>query len=181
MVAMHMTSHQVMTRLLKLDPAWTLEEMWAKGKRTWDAKDSLDMTPEETVLGSALSKMALNVCLMATAYGVRCLGPANPSHYERLKRHVKVAAKKGRERLERAEMELLTAPVRYAFAEEVALFHRETGEGDGERGGWTVTPHWRKGHWRWQPCGPGRSERRRFAIPSVLVNAHKMVAEPRSI
>jgi hypothetical protein len=106
MVAMHMTSHQVMTRLLKLDPAWTLEEMWSKGKRTWDAKDSLDMTPEETVLGSALSKMALNVCLMATAYGVRCLGPSNPSHYERLKRHVKVAAKKGRERLERAEMDL---------------------------------------------------------------------------
>src|ERR1700681_1625946 len=26
MVAMHMTSHQVMTRLLKLDLAWTLEE-----------------------------------------------------------------------------------------------------------------------------------------------------------
>jgi len=180
MVAMHMTSHQAMTRLLKLDPAWTLEEMWSKGKRTWDAKDSLEMTPEETVLGSALSKMALNVCLMATAYGVRCLGPSNPSHYERLKRHVKVAAKKGRERLERAEMELLTAPVRYAFGQDVVLYQRETGEGDSEKGGWTVTPHWRKGHWRWQPCGPGRTERRRIAIPSVLVNAHKMVGEQKS-
>jgi len=28
------------------------------------------------------------VCLMATAYGVRCLGPTNPSHYERLQRYV---------------------------------------------------------------------------------------------
>jgi hypothetical protein len=177
MVVMHMTSHQAMTRLLKLDSAWTLEEMWAKGKRTWDASDSLDMTPEETVLGSALSKMALNVCLMATAYGVRCLGPSNPSHYERLKRYVKVAAKKGRERLERAEMDVLMAPVRYAFAEDVTLFHRETGEGWSDKGGWTVTPHWRRGHWRWQPCGPGRSERRRIAIPSVLVNAHKLVGE----
>jgi hypothetical protein len=40
MVTMHMTSHQVLTRLLKLDPTWTLEEMWAKGQRTWDAKDT---------------------------------------------------------------------------------------------------------------------------------------------
>jgi hypothetical protein len=31
LIAMHMTSHQVMTRLLKLDSTWTLEEMWAKG------------------------------------------------------------------------------------------------------------------------------------------------------
>jgi hypothetical protein len=27
-------SHQVLTWLLKLDPAWTLEETWEKGKRT---------------------------------------------------------------------------------------------------------------------------------------------------
>ena len=97
LVTMHLTSHQVLTRLLKLDPAWTLEEMWDKGKRAWDAKDTLGMTPEETALGSALSKLALNVCLMATAYGVQCLGPANPSHYERLKRYAKLARKRGRD------------------------------------------------------------------------------------
>jgi hypothetical protein len=175
MVTMHLTSGQVLTRLLKLDPDWTLEEMWAKGEHTWDAKDTLGMTPEETALGSALSKLALNVCLMATAYGVRCLGPANPSHFERLKRHAKLARKRGRDQQEKAEMELRTTPVRYAFAQEVTLYHREPGEvrtaGNGA-GGWTVTPHFRRGHWRWQPCGPGRQERRRVAIPSVLVNAH---------
>jgi hypothetical protein len=63
------SSHQVLTRLLKLDPAWTLEEAWEKGKRTWGGRDTLGMTPEEAALGSALSKLALNVCLMATAYG----------------------------------------------------------------------------------------------------------------
>src|SRR6202049_1517304 len=113
MVAMHMTSHQVMTRLLKLDLAWTLEEMWAKGARAWDAKDTLGMTPEETVLGNALSKLALNVCLMATAYGVLSLGHANPSHHERLKRYAKLARKRGKEQQEKAEMELRTTPVRY--------------------------------------------------------------------
>lgn len=47
LLAMHMTSHQVLTRLLKLNPAWTLEEMWDKGKRAWSASDTLGMTPEE--------------------------------------------------------------------------------------------------------------------------------------
>src|ERR1700730_15017311 len=53
LVTMHMTSHQAMTRLLKLDPAWTLEEMWAKGQRTWGETDSLAMTEEERGLGSS--------------------------------------------------------------------------------------------------------------------------------
>jgi hypothetical protein len=175
MVTMHLTSHQVLTRLLKLDPAWTLEEMWEKGRRTWEAKDTLGMTPEEKALGSALSKLALNVCLMATAYGVRCLGPANPSHYERLKRHAKLAGKRGREQQAKAEMELRMTPVRYAFAQEVTLYQWEkvdTGSEPHGAGGWTVSPHWRRGHWRGQPCGPGRQERRQVAIPSVLVNAH---------
>src|ERR1700680_233449 len=35
LVTMHMTSGQVLTRLLKLDPTWMLEEVWEKGKRIW--------------------------------------------------------------------------------------------------------------------------------------------------
>jgi hypothetical protein len=180
LLAMHLTSGQVLTRLLKLDPAWTLEKMWAKGQRTWGESDSLGMTPEEKALGNALSKLALNVCLMATAYGVRCFGPANPSHYERLKKYARLARKRGREQQEQAEMELRTAPVRYAFAQEVTLYRKEraTGQHGNGNGGWTVSPHWRRGHWRWQPCGPGRSERRRVAIPSVLVNGHLFVGSP---
>jgi len=42
---------------------------------------------------------------MATAYGVRCLGPANPSHHERLKRYAKLARKRGRE-VEKADLEV---------------------------------------------------------------------------
>jgi hypothetical protein len=32
--------------------------------------------------------------LMATSFGVKCLEPANPSHYERLKRHALPAHKR---------------------------------------------------------------------------------------
>ncbi len=116
LVTMHLTSHQVLTRLLKLNPGVTLEETWEQGKRAWGAGDTLGMTPEEAALGSSLSKLALNVCLMATAYGIRCLGPANPSYHERLKRYAKLARKRGREQQERAEMELRASPVRYGFA-----------------------------------------------------------------
>jgi hypothetical protein len=180
LVTMHLTSHQVLTRPLKLDPAWTLEEMWDKGKRIWQAKDTLGMTLEEATLGSALSKLALNVCLMATAYGVKCLSPANPSHYERLKRFAKLARKRGRQEQEKADLDVRMMPVRYTFAQEVTLYRRETAtdqNGAGE-GGWTVSPHWRRGHWRSQPFGPGRRERRRVAIPSVLVNAHLFAGSP---
>ena len=163
LLAMHLSSHQVLTRLLKLDPAWMMEEMWDKGKRAWNASDTLGMTPEEAALGSTLSKLALNVCLMATAYGVRCLGPANPSHYERLKRYAKLASKRGREQQEKAEMEVRMTPVRYAFAQEVTLYQREAVEVRSEEsgaGGWTVSPHWRRGHWRSQ-VGSSRSGIRR--------------------
>jgi hypothetical protein len=180
LLAMHLSSHQVLTRLLKLAPASSLEETWAQGGRAWGARDTLGMTAEEAALGGALSKLALNVCLLATAYGVRCLGPANPSHYERLKRHAKLARKRGREQQERAEMEVRMTPVRYAFAQEVTLYQKEraTGQHGAGEGGWTVSPHWRRGHWRWQPCGAGRQERRRVAIPSVLVNGHLFVGSP---
>ena len=180
LVTMRLTSGQVLTRLLKLDPAWTLEEMWEKGKRAWGAGDTLGMTPEEAALGSALSKLALNVCLLATAYGARCLGPANPPHFERLKRYAKLARKRGREQQEKADLEVRLVPMRYTFAQEVTLYQKEraTGQyGNGE-GGWTVSPHWRRGHWRSQACGAGRVERRRVAIPSVLVNAHLVAGAP---
>lgn len=32
-----------------------------------------------------------------------------------------------------------------------------------------VTPHWRRSHWRHQPCGPGRSERRLVRVESTRV------------
>src|SRR5262249_44461289 len=73
----------------------------------------------------------------ATAYGVRCLGPANPSHHDRLKRYAKLARKRGREQQEKADLEVRMMPVRYAFAQEVTLYRRGggTSQPGGGRGG----------------------------------------------
>lgn len=38
------------------------------------------------------------------------------------------------------------------------------------RGGWTVSPHWRRPHWRMQRYGVGLSEVKRILIPAVMVN-----------
>lgn len=44
-------------------------------------------------------------------------------------------------------------------------------DGPAMTGGWRQAMHRRRGHWKMQPCGPGRSERRRIYVPSYLVNA----------
>jgi hypothetical protein len=48
--------------------------------------------------GAAIYNLALNACLMATAHGVRCLGPDNPSYHEWLKRYPKLSRKWGHDR-----------------------------------------------------------------------------------
>ena len=161
LVTMHLTSHQVLTRLLKLDPAWTLEEMWEKGKRTWDARDTLGMTPEEAALGSALSKLALNVCLMATAYGVRVPGACQPVAL----RAAEAVCEAGPQAWAGAAGEGRHGSTADAGAVRLRPGGHAVPAGAGRRitheamaaGGWTVSPHWRRGHWRSQPCGAGRS------------------------
>jgi hypothetical protein len=79
--------------------------------------------------------------------------------------------------MQKADLEVQLVPMRPSLAQEVTLYLREqTAEphGNGEGGG-TVSPHWRRGHWRWQAFGVGRRERRRLAIPSVLVKGHLFV------
>ena len=103
------------------------------------------------------------------------------THHERLKRYALLARKRGREQQAKADLEVRMTPIRYAFAQEVTLYRREVRAVPAPArgtGGWTVAPHWRRGHWRSQPVGPARQERRRVAIPSVLVNAHLFLGAP---
>jgi hypothetical protein len=117
------------------------------------------MTPEEAALGSSLSKLALNVCLMASAYGIRCLGPANPSYHERLKRYAKLARKRGREQQERAEMKTIGLPGTLRPSCK-AVPNRECGSRSGGSLAWAAT----EGRWAWysptaQPSPRNRNSR----------------------
>jgi hypothetical protein len=45
-------------------------------------------------------------------------------------------------------------------------------------GGSAVAPHWRRGHFRMQPCGPGWQERKLIFVAPVLINADQLLGEP---
>jgi hypothetical protein len=43
--------------------------------------------------------------------------------------------------------------------------------------GSTVAPHWRRGHFRMQPCGPGSQQRRLIFVAPVLIHAAQLKGE----
>jgi hypothetical protein len=113
--------------------------------------------------------------LLLMEYGSEALPPDNPSHVERLRRHLaKAQGGKGKGNVEEAERRLRQVPQVYGFNQDVVLAgHVHTPEhasGLGE-GGWTVSPHWRRGHWRGQRYGPQLSLLKRILIKPVLVHA----------
>lgn len=42
--------------------------------------------------------------------------------------------------------------------------------------GYAVAPHWRRGHFRMQPYGPGRTERKLLFLAPVLIHADQLKA-----
>lgn len=170
LVASYFSSYQAISNTLRLDKGVMLEESWDRDKQL---DGSLPMTGEERGLSERLIRLAVNVALMATNYGVRKLGYSNPEHAARLERR----ARKGGPHAAANREELAGLPVHYGFAQEVPLWRVATADEEREArefgaGGWTTRPHWRRGHWRSQPYGPRGSLRKQVAIPAVLVNGH---------
>lgn len=108
-------------------------------------------------------RMALNAVVAATHYATRVVKPVCP--------YPKWPGTKRRE-WERA------APHYVDFVDQqIRWVDRQTdtipgGEGtEGRQGtGVSMTPHWRRGHWRMQACGVKLSERKKIFIRPVLIN-----------
>jgi hypothetical protein len=127
-------------------------------------------------LVQALARLAVSACLMTMVYGAVRVGPNNPTQHRRLERHDEASRRSGDAgRLANAAFDLRALPVRYRLAQDVRLYRVEAAEERAEGGEATclvLAPHWRRGHYRMQAYGPGLSQRRRIAVPAVLVNAH---------
>lgn len=117
--------------------------------------------------GRAL-RVACNSCLALVHHGHH-LSYLFPKEVERDQR----LAKEDTERGERARGRLDLAVQVASFDQSVTLHRVQRGSWDGEPGcsGRSVSPHWRRGHWRMQAFGVDRSQRRRILIPPVLVRS----------
>lgn len=121
-----------------------------------------------------IQRIGLNLCLMLTLTGVRQLGLADPQRIANLRR----VANGSKRRMEEAERQIKQAmPTLITFEQEVSFYIRnpeEVGAVSDEASftGRKNKPHWRKGFYKMQRFGPGRSQRKLIFIPPVLVNRH---------
>lgn len=117
-----------------------------------------------------LYRIALNCNLLLTHYKTRLV---NTPHREKLQR---MAKRQNRDEAERGKRLLLGEPSLIQFEQNITFFdvERASGSGTGAPTGRTVKSHWRKGHWRRQPVGTGRTERKLIFIKAVLVHEDQL-------
>jgi len=124
---------------------------------------------------TGVMRLGTNAMLLLSDLGCSHLGPTNPSHYRRLE-HFATVARKRKSGIVEADRNLRLAPQLYGLPQDIILHAEErtntdspasNGEPDAPR-----RPHWRRGHWKMQACGPNLSQHRRLFIKPVLVNRH---------
>jgi hypothetical protein len=65
------------------------------------------------------------------------------------------------------------------FEQDVVVYDRQdTPRTDSEGDGSTRRPHWRRGHFRRQPCGHARLSRKLIFVKPVMVNARRYEGDP---
>lgn len=116
-----------------------------------------------------VQRIALNFGLLMTHYGVTDIGPIDPASHAK---HLRNARRSNRAKAERARA-LLDAEINLIqFEQDVVLYDRHPGpRSDAEVDGEQRRPHWRRGHFRRQPFGHARAERKLIFVKPVLVNA----------
>jgi hypothetical protein len=139
----------------------------------WSGDSGPDMD-----LAMVIQRLALNFSLMMTHAGVRVRGPVRPHAF---RKHQKLARGTNRRSARKAERFLSSMPFVVEFEQEVRFFEDRThavSDGTGEDStGRLVRPHWRRGHWRNQRHGPGRSFTKLVFIRPMLVNKNFMLGD----
>jgi len=133
-------------------------------------------TPSEREVIAGAMRLGVNAMLLLMQYGCKPLGPANPSHFQRVEHHLEVARRRNH-RVRECELDLKLAPQLYGFAQDITLHehdHDDAQTGTASEADCDLhrRPHWRRGHWKMHAHGPGRSLRKRILIKPVLVNGH---------
>lgn len=137
------------------EPGWTIETTLDKYEE--------DCANEKEECHRAM-RVALNCCMLMTNRVPP--KPVLEAEYHR-DRHL---SKENSDRGMRAKERAATAMQLVEFDHTVEYVRVERKHnGAGEPTGKEKPPHWRRGHWRMQACGPKLSERKRILIPPVMV------------
>lgn len=152
------------------DEEETIEQMLLRGHgKVWE--ESLPVTEKETDYTESAVRLGVNACMLLTHYGCKKIGYTNREHADRLQRRLLKKTKNSLK--EQNERELKTQAVLYDFDQEVKLYDEVEENAPVKSDGVASRrprPHWRTGHWRSQPFGTGRLERKRIFIKPVLIN-----------
>ncbi len=134
--------------------------------------DDEDEQADAVDQAQVVQRVAINFGLLMMYYGVREGSYANPDH-DNL---VRLARKKNKDKAARAQR-LLAGEIRcIAFTQDVVA-HRTRQCHDYVRGSGTKCVHWRRGHFRNQPYGAGRTKKRIVFIKPILINSNQFVGD----
>lgn len=169
-------SYLFMVGSSNLDPTMTIEEIAVIVRD----QHTIGMEPTETQAADLARRVALNVALLGTNYGVVPVGPAESPHQVQLRAQARRLGQRlgKRARLAaRVAREQQLDPRYYAIQQTVPLTRKRIQRD--ELGGTTHAsprPHWRSGYWRQQPYGPRIAPKyRQIFIPEVFVNSHQFL------
>ena len=177
-VVTHHKAHTIMTVALRrnqvnvsrvMSNRWTTIE---EGLRNTIIDDDDEEEADKVDEAQVVQRIAINFGLLMMFYGVKETGYANPEH-DNL---VRLAKKKNKDKAARAQR-LLAGEIRcIAFAQDVVA-HKTRQSDEYVPGSGTKCVHWRRGHFRNQPHGAGRTKKRIVFIKPILINSNQFVGD----
>jgi hypothetical protein len=139
-------------------------------------KGSLAVNEQESKVASLAMRVALNVCNLSNEFGVKRIGRANQSYYDRCEKQIQKSRKlKDEDRLAFWQLEQKIIPIIYEFEQDVKFYDETREKGSGAPTGRSVKMHWRRGHYAMQPYGAGLLLRKRIFRKPTLVNKESVV------
>lgn len=133
----------------------------------WSLSKRNDLTSSESNLLSALSRLAINFCLLLVKYGFE-KSPLDPKRFAKLQQQAK---SRNKNKAFRAKQEMRDPITLLGFPQNLVFSRRETqSHRESKETGRKVSPHWRSGYMRMQPHGEGWKLRKLIFIPPVFVN-----------
>lgn len=122
----------------------------------------------DQVIAEAMTRVCMNLCLLLTNHPTR-VAPSNPTALAKAQRRRDSNGLNGYNFEARTHVHLIT------FDREVVVRGKQKKRPAAGGTHASPQPHWRRGHWRNQPCGAGKTETRRVLIPPVFVREEELV------